>query len=116
MFAPASRDGSFSGVTLPALSPGLAWTNRLSQDGSITVVSIVNTTPTNITTLVNSDSLVLTWPEDRTGWTLQTNSAGVSVDGAWFDYPPDTGSRDVNQVTFTIDRTKTNVFFRLVYP
>ena len=116
LFDSASRDGSFSGVTLPALSPGLAWTNRLSQDGSITVVSIVNTTPTNITTLVNSDSLVLTWPEDRTGWTLQTNSAGVSVDGAWFDYPPDTGSRDVNQVTFTIDRTKTNVFFRLVYP
>ena len=75
----------------------------------------VNTTPTNIVSSVSGNTLTLTWPEDHTGWTLQTNAVGVAASGAWFDFPAATGSRDVHQAIVTIDRSKANVYFRLIY-
>lgn len=110
-------------MTLPtydaANNINYTWNNTLASNGRITVQTAtpaVNTNPTNITAVVSGNTLELSWPPDHKGWTLQTNAVGIAAAGAWFDYPPDTGSRDTNKVTFTIDRTKTNVFFRLVYP
>jgi len=92
------------------------WNNTVATDGKITVASVsslVNSNPTNITASVSGTNLSLSWPADHTGWRLQTNSAGLSVSNAWFDYP---GSTAINQVTIPIDPTQTNVFFRMVYP
>lgn len=94
------------------------WDNTVSTDGKITVASVstlVNSTPTNIVFSASDGTLDLSWPEDHIGWTLQTNAVSVADSAAWFDYPADTGSRNTNHVTYSVDSTKTNVFFRLVY-
>ena len=50
----ANYSGSFSATNLPALSPGLVWSNRLAIDGSIEVISVpppvaaFTGTPTNL--------------------------------------------------------------------
>ena len=38
LFTAPGYSGSFSALTLPPLAPGLAWTNRLTLDGSIEVI------------------------------------------------------------------------------
>jgi autotransporter-associated beta strand protein/T5SS/PEP-CTERM-associated repeat protein len=40
LFSASSYGGAFTQVTLPALGPGLAWTNKLLVDGSIQVISL----------------------------------------------------------------------------
>ena len=95
------------------------WINTVASDGKITVQNVsplVNTTPTNITAVASGSTLDLSWPEDHQGWTLQTNAVSVTDPAAWFEYPAGTGSRNTNHVIHTIDQTKANVFFRLVYP
>jgi hypothetical protein len=116
LFIAETYTNSFANVVLPPLERKLVWTNRLTVDGTIAVVLPLNLTPTNITAVVNGNTLDLSWPEDHTGWTLQTNIAGITVTNAWFDYPADTGSRNTNRVTISTDQTITNVFFRMVYP
>jgi autotransporter-associated beta strand protein len=87
----------------------------ITGTGSLQVVVpvIVNTTPTNITAVVTGSTLSLTWPGDHLGWTLQTNSVGLTSTGSWFPYP---GSASVTNVNITINPAQPNVFFRLVYP
>jgi fibronectin-binding autotransporter adhesin len=112
--------GSFVTVNLPTNDSvnnvAYTWNNKLAVDGTIVVLTAtptVNTTPTNITFTATGNTLDLQWPADHTGWTLQTNSVGVAVANAWFPHP---GSTSTNRVILTIDPTKTNVFYRLVYP
>ena len=40
LFSAASYSGNFSAITLPALSAGLTWTNRLTQNGTLAVVPV----------------------------------------------------------------------------
>lgn len=115
--------GQFVELELPWADPSTGatytWENRLAIDGTIRVVQVqlpVNPMPTNMLFSVAGDQLTLQWPEDRIGWTLQTNSIGLTAPNAWFEFPPGTGSRNTNRVVITIDPTKSNVFFRLVYP
>jgi autotransporter-associated beta strand protein len=56
-------------------------------------------------------TLGLSWLD--LGMILQTNSVGLTSPTNWFAYP---GSTSVTNVTITTDSSKTNVFFRLVYP
>ncbi len=112
--------GSFAAVNLPTTDTvnqvAYTWNNKLAVDGTIVVLTAtptVNTTPTNITFTATGNTIDLQWPADRIGWTLQTNSVGVAVANAWFAHP---GSAATNRVIITIDPTKANVFYRLVYP
>ena len=57
--------------------------------------------------------LTFAWPYDHTGWLLHSNSVGLLDTNMWF---PIAGSGATNQITTTIDSSKTNVFFRLKYP
>jgi autotransporter-associated beta strand protein len=109
---------NFSAVNLPAISP-LAW-NWNPAAGTLSVVTggSVNTTPTNITAVVSSGNLTLSWPMDQIGWRLlvQTNdlAAGVSLSpNDWATVP---ASASTNQVVIPIDVTKPAAFYRLVYP
>jgi fibronectin-binding autotransporter adhesin len=107
--------GSFTTINLPPLpNANLAWTNKLAVDGTIAVVSTggVNPVPANITVSAVGGNLTLSWPLDRTGWTLQvqTNSAAVGLSGNWVNVP---GSTTTNSVTFPIDAANDAVFFRL---
>lgn len=90
-------------------------TANLTLNGSISVAtaSSTSTTPTNIVFSTAGNTLNLSWPADHPGWTLQTNAVSVAATNSWFNYP---GSAGVTSVNIPIDSSKTNVFFRLVYP
>jgi autotransporter-associated beta strand protein len=110
----------FATVNLPiqnlAATITYIWTNKLAIDGTIQVLSgasPVNTSRTNITAVFSGNTLDLSWPADHTGWTLQTNSVGIASTTSWFPLP---GSAATNHIIITVDRTKSNVFYRLVYP
>ena len=112
-----SVSGSFGSLVLPSLPSGFVWTNRLAIDGSIAVVQLptVNTNPTNITATVSGGDLILQWPADHTGWTLQvqTNSLNVGLNTNWSSVA---GSALVNSVTNAINPENGAVFYRMVYP
>jgi autotransporter-associated beta strand protein len=80
---------------------------------NLVVASTVSLTPTNIVSSVSGNTLNLSWPSDHLGWTLQTNSVGLTAVNQWFPYP---GSTSVTNVSISIDATKTNVFFRMFHP
>ncbi|MCS7338601.1 MAG: hypothetical protein NZ739_10255, partial [Verrucomicrobiae bacterium] len=109
----------FSSITwaLPALTPPLYWTNMLAVDGTIRVLSTappVPTTPTNITlTRISATQLMVEWPSNYIGWRLETNAVSVVATNQWFTW---VNSTTTNRVIINIDQTKTNVYFRLVYP
>jgi autotransporter-associated beta strand protein len=104
--------GPFNSVALPA---GYTWTNKLAFDGSIEVLVGFPTTPTNITVVVGTGTITLSWPASYTGWLLQsqTNLLGVGLANNWSTVP---GSAAVNQMTMSVDLTKGTVFYRLKYP
>jgi autotransporter-associated beta strand protein len=72
----------------------------------------VNLSSPPIQVSISGNTLSLGWPTNL-GWTLQTNSVDLSNTNYWFAYP---GSAAVTNVNLTIDPSKTNVFYRLVYP
>jgi autotransporter-associated beta strand protein len=87
------------------------WTNRLAVDGTISVVTPIGTTPTNVSYTVSGDNLVLSWPANYITWTLQSNSVSVASSSSWY---PVAGSQNVTQMTIPISTSRTNCFFRLV--
>jgi len=92
-----------------------AWVNTVATDGKITVASVtslVNTNPPRMIISQSGNTLNLGWPTNL-GWTLLTNSAGLTASNQWFPYA---GSALVTNVSINMDSTKTNVFFRMVYP
>jgi autotransporter-associated beta strand protein len=114
LFSAGSFNNSFSSITLPTLTGNLIWTNKLAVDGTIAVVSPVNTAPTNITFAVTGNQLQLSWPVDYIGWTLQvqTNSTATGLGTNWFIVP---GSQATNRVFIPIDSQNGCVLLRLVY-
>ena len=116
LFDAASYIGSFASIVPATPGNGLSWdTSQLSVSGTLVVASAssVNTNPTNIAFVVSGSTLDLSWPTDHTGWTLQTNAAGLASSGSWFPYP---GSAATNRIVITVDPSKPSVFYRLVYP
>ncbi len=104
----------FTSVTLPPLNPPLYWTNMLAIDGTIRVLSMVPTTPTNITlTRISATQIQLEWPASYIGWRLETNAVSITATNQWFTW---VNSTTTNRVIIDVDQSKTNVYFRLVYP
>lgn len=115
LFNAASYSGSFTSLSLPALPANLAWTNRLTLDGSLVVVAVVNPVPPNLVAAMSGNALQVSWPADRTGWRLlaQTNGNTTGLSANWFTV---SGSVATNWMELPLDRAAGNVFFRLVYP
>ncbi len=114
------RNGAFAAVNLPtngANSLAYTWTNKLSVDGSIQVLTVtggVNTNPPPIITSLNGTTLTLSWPTNS-GWTLQmqTNRLSTGIGTNWVDYVP--GTTGITTTNLTVDPAKPAVFFRLKY-
>ena len=70
-------------------------------------------TGTNILFSVSGNQFNLTWPSNYIGWLLQSNSASLANTSYWFAVP---GSTATNCVQITIDTSKKNVFYRMVFP
>jgi autotransporter-associated beta strand protein len=109
--------GGFTNVSLPTLDMVnkyiYTWNNTVSSDGKVTVATAVpvNPHPPTVLQSLTGNTLHLAWPTNL-GWTLLTNSAGLAANNAWFPYP---ASSSATNVTLTLDRSKTNVFFRMSY-
>lgn len=114
LFSAGSYNGAFSSMVWPTLNGSLYWTNKLAVDGTIAVVSPVNTTPTNITVASAGGMLQLSWPADHTGWRLevQTNNLSVGLNTNWTSL----GYESTNAVSLPISSANGSVFYRLVYP
>ncbi len=92
-----------------AVSGALAiWTNKLAVDGTIAVLSVISTNPTNLTFGATATNVTLFWPADHLGWQLQaqTNNLGTN----WGTLP---GSTTSNQFVIPLGPTNADVFFRL---
>jgi autotransporter-associated beta strand protein len=112
LFSQAVTNGNLIAITAPT---GVTLTNNLAVDGSISVVPTVATNPTNLTATVVGNQLILSWPADHTGWSLQaqTNSLATGLSTNWVTIP---GSGASNSLTNTIDNTNGSVFYRMIYP
>ena len=101
----------------PSNTSTYTWQDNLGSDGSITLLNggtnSVNPSPTNITVSVSGNVMTLTWPGDHLGWQLQSNSVDLLLSNQWF---PVIGSTSTTQENLTLDLSKTNVFFRMIYP
>lgn len=109
-------NGPVSGAnTLLVAGGGMVWTNMLSINGSIAALSNappVATNSTNITfSISNGTNLSLSWPEDHLGWTLLTNRVGLTSSSNWFAFPNSAYFTNENLI---IEKTQSNVFFRMV--
>jgi hypothetical protein len=100
-------------MTVSGGGSSVTWTNRLAIDGTIAVLSLLPSTPTNITYSVSAGTLTLTWPSGYTGYLLQSNSVGIMASNSWFDVP---GSGAGNTYPVTLEPLRTNVFYRLRHP
>jgi autotransporter-associated beta strand protein len=114
LFGADSYVGNFSTLVLPTLSAGLGWSNSLAVDGSIQVVSGVNTNSPMLTNSFSGGVLTLSWPTDHSGWELQaqTNALNVGLNTNWVTIP---GSDMVTSTNFVINPQNPTVFYRLVY-
>jgi autotransporter-associated beta strand protein len=106
---------TLGGSGLTVTGAGATWKNDLDTDGSITVLTApppVNLNPPVMQVSVSGNTLSLAWPTNS-GWTLETNSVGLTAADQWFPYP---GSASVTNVNININPAQPNVFFRMVYP
>jgi len=110
--------GSFTTLNLPALASGLGWTNTLSSNGSISIITTVNPNPTNIVAAVSGNVLTLSWPADHTGWRLlvQTNNLANGISANTNDWTTVPGSSGVDLENLTINPLLPTEFYELVYP
>jgi autotransporter-associated beta strand protein len=118
LFSAPSLSGSFGVVNFPATDAnGFAytWADNLTTDGTITVLTAVNTTPTTITTSASGPTLSLSWPADHTGWRLQaqTNALNVGLTPNWATVP---GSTATNRFFMPLNPANGSVFYRMAYP
>lgn len=105
--------GSYA-VTAKLLYDGGSILSSAAANITVTNAATVATNPTNILATISGTNLVLSWPGDHTGWTLQaqTNSLATGLGTNWVDVP---GSTSVNAVTNVIIPTNGSVFYRLQY-
>jgi autotransporter-associated beta strand protein len=115
LFNAGSYGGTFTSITLPPLTGNLFWTNRLTLDGIFAVDAPVNTAPTNLGYVVSGGNIAFSWPADRIGWRLesQTNALANGLGTNWF---PVSGSVATNQFAVPINPAAGSIFFRLAYP
>jgi len=107
-----SSSGDFARVNGYA-GPGKVWHFNPANG----VLSIVNmaTYPTNLTATVSGKSIVISWPSDHQGWTLQaqTNALTKGLGTNWVNIA---GTAGVTVFTNTVVSPNSAVFYRMVYP
>ncbi|HEX5223243.1 MAG TPA: LamG-like jellyroll fold domain-containing protein [Verrucomicrobiae bacterium] len=112
IFNPNSWSGAFAATNLPALPNGFNWVWSPAT-GTLSITTTIALNPTDITANLDGGALELHWPNDHTGWRLETNAVSVADADAWFTLP---GSTTTNHVFLNVDPAEGNVFFRLVFP
>lgn len=113
LFSAGSYSGTFGTLLPTAPDVTHTWvTTQLNTAGILAVGGGVNTNAPQVQVSISGNTLSLAWPTNK-GWTLLTNSAGLTATSQWFPYP---NSANLTNVNIPVDPTKTNVFFRMAYP
>jgi hypothetical protein len=115
VMAPLIANLSVPGSSLGGGQLELTVTNAFGTNITlVTLVSPINSNPTNIVTSVTNNSLYLTWPVDHTGWQLQaqTNSVTVGLSNNWVNV---VGSTATNRIVVPVNPANGTVFYRLLY-
>jgi hypothetical protein len=106
-------------VTFEPASPGLGmvWDGSdLATNGIVRIAAIIST-PTNLTSVVSSNQMTLSWPESHLGWVLQQQQyeylTDVNLDAT--NWTAVANSQFTNQVTVTITNNAAG-FYRLAHP
>ncbi|MGC3956972.1 MAG: hypothetical protein QM813_03090 [Verrucomicrobiota bacterium] len=101
--------GSLTGTY--ASAPGVSFGNL--NGAQVRYLGPVNATPTSLTQQVAGNQLVLSWPADHAGWTLQTqtNALNIGLSSNWVDVP---GSGEATQFSVPISGNNGSVFYRLI--
>jgi len=88
-------------------------TNTTGQVKLVTV-PVTSLSPVTLVAQETGPQMILSWPSDHTGWTLQiqTNPPPGGLSSNWVDVA---GSTAVNSVTNTINVTRPSTFFRLIH-
>ena len=107
----------FTNTTLPA--PGsLAWQTNYSSTAFVLAMiarTATNTVPTNlILSTLDGTNLILQWPGDHTGWSIQVQTNPVTV-GLSTNWATLAGSSLTNQITMPVDKIHGTFFFRMIY-
>lgn len=87
----------------------------ISSNALLTVIPAINLTPTNLLMNLSGSALQFSWPADRIGWRLetQTNAPGAGLTTNWQTVA---SSQFTNQISVPVGTAAGSVFFRLVYP
>ena len=109
-FTRGSRAGA--GAFLVLALPALAAAQQGAARAATADAAGVQRAATTITATVVGGRLVLSWPEDHTGWALQsqTNAAGAGLSANWVTIP---GANLSNAYTNAMDPANGSVFYRL---
>jgi autotransporter-associated beta strand protein len=111
LFSAADHTGSFALTNLPVLAEGVwSWN---PANGTLSVVSSVPSTPTNITYSFSGSTLELTWPGSYLGWYAQSNAVSLMDSNSWFDIP---GSQNATNLSITVNPAQPDVFYRMRKP
>jgi len=94
--------------------PGLLWVNNLAVSGTLGVVAVA-TNPTNLTASFSNGNLLVSWPADHLGWTLQSQTNPWTV-GLGTNWATLTDSLTANIIVAPINSTNGSVFYRLKSP
>jgi autotransporter-associated beta strand protein len=98
-----------SGFTSISLPSGYNWTTNLASNGSITVQSVISSTPPTLSVTQTGSTLNFTWSDVSFHLQSQTNALNAGLSTNWSNYPGG-GSSPVN---ITINPANPAVFFRL---
>ena len=95
-------------------------TNSAGESANSTLISAlpVSPMPTDLTSVVSSGQLQLTWPLDHTGWRLlmQTNNLANGISFNTNDWGPVANSQQTNRISLPVLPSQPAEFYRLVYP
>lgn len=69
--------------------------------------------PTSISSVLAGNVMALSWPSNYVGCRLESNSVSLLASNLWFTV---SGSASTNQMFIPFDASRTNVFYRIVYP
>jgi polygalacturonase len=86
-----------------------------SNSISASTVPLPSNVPTNLTSRISGNQLLLSWPQDHLGWRLQiqTNNLATGISTNWATVY---NSTNVTSTNLPVVPTNSAVFLRLVYP
>ena len=112
LFQATSYSGRFSATNLPVLGSGTNWV-WTPATGTLSIVPVVPSVPTNITYSVSGKNLTLSWPALYLGWYAQSNSINLAKSNDWIDIA---GSQLGTNLNIAINTGLTTVYYRLRRP